>query len=78
MTTRVYDAREFDDGETYVVLINREKLYALWASEKQIPAGWRRVSRAGSRSQCLDYIREAWGEKVRPALKYACYSTRIH
>lgn len=54
-----------EDTRTYVVLVNHEEQYSLWLADKQVPLGWTVVGKPGSKSECLDYVREVWTD-MRP------------
>jgi MbtH protein len=49
----------------YDVVVNHEEQYSIWRSDREPPRGWRRAGKAGSREECLDYIREVWTD-MRP------------
>lgn len=49
----------------YVVVVNHEEQYSIWPEYREIPAGWERTGKAGSKQFCLDYIDEAWTD-MRP------------
>ena len=54
-----------DDTQEYSVVINDEEQYSIWFENREIPNGWRAVGRKGSKSECLDYIRDTWTD-MRP------------
>lgn len=56
---------EQEDERTYLVVINDEEQYSIWLQDKQIPAGWRAVGKAGKKAECLQYIDEVWTD-MRP------------
>jgi MbtH protein len=49
----------------YKVAVNHEEQYALWMCNKENAAGWRDTGIAGTKSECLDYIRSVWTD-MRP------------
>ena len=57
----------FNDDEDfeYRVVINHEEQYSIWPTIKPIPSGWRDVGKAGSKAECLAYIKEVWTD-LRP------------
>jgi MbtH protein len=61
---RVTDRHE-EAPPAYDVVVNHEEQYSIWRSDREPPRGWRRVGKAGSREECLDYIREVWTD-MRP------------
>ena len=51
--------------DLYVVLINDEEQYSLWAADREVPAGWRVVMDAADKGKCLAYVDEVWTD-MRP------------
>lgn len=60
-----YDNIEQDDKTIYTVLINQEEQYSLWFANREIPPGWKKAGKSGSKSECLLYIKEIWTD-MRP------------
>jgi MbtH protein len=54
-----------DDGIRYVVVINDEEQYSIWAEHRELPAGWHTVGVAGTKQECLDHIEDVWTD-MRP------------
>ena len=54
-----------DDARQYHVVSNDEEQYSLWPTGRPVPAGWTALGVTGTRSQCLDHIREVWTD-LRP------------
>jgi MbtH protein len=50
--------------ERYLAVINHELQYSIWPAAKPIPNGWREVM-AGSKEECLEYIKQNWTD-MRP------------
>lgn len=50
----------------YVVVMNNEEQYSIWASDREIPAGWMVQPMTGSKEECPSYIRTHWTD-MRPA-----------
>lgn len=44
----------------YHVVINHEEQYSIWPIGKDIPLGWTIVHKEGTKSECLEYIKEVW------------------
>lgn len=42
----------------YVVVVNHEEQYSIWPEGRALPAGRTAVGEAGSKENCLAYIRE--------------------
>ncbi len=56
----------FDDASgQFVVLVNDEEQHSLWPSFAEVPAGWRTVFGADTRSACVAYVEEHWTD-LRP------------
>ncbi|MFF9347878.1 MbtH family protein [Streptomyces sp. NPDC014734] len=55
-----------DDGVAqFVVVINDEEQYSIWARERELPAGWREAGFSGTREECLAHVDEVWTD-MRP------------
>lgn len=58
--------QERDQDKTlYKVVINHEEQYSIWPEDRDVPPGWNEVGKSGTRSECLEYIREVWTD-MRP------------
>lgn len=53
------------DATVYAVVVNAEEQYSIWDDERELPDGWRKVGKRGSREECLEYIDEVWTD-MRP------------
>jgi MbtH protein len=49
-----------DDSLEFVVLVNQQEQYSLWPVFAERPAGWTMRFGPTRRSDCLDYIEQAW------------------
>ncbi|MFE7710990.1 MbtH family protein [Streptomyces sp. NPDC057486] len=47
------------------VLVNDEDQYSLWPTYLDVPSGWRETEKAGSKEECLAYVKEVWVD-MRP------------
>ncbi|MBQ0985585.1 MbtH family NRPS accessory protein [Streptomyces sp. F63] len=47
------------------VLVNDEEQYSLWPEYLAVPAGWKETGTAGSKEECLEYVKEVWVD-MRP------------
>jgi MbtH protein len=56
---------EDTDETLYKVVVNHEDQYSIWPSNSASPAGWRDVSKIGTRAECLEYIKQVWTD-MRP------------
>jgi MbtH protein len=54
-----------NDTRSYKVVINHEEQYSIWFADRDNPSGWRDAGKAGTKSECLDYIQEVWTD-MRP------------
>jgi MbtH protein len=54
------NSKETESTMNYKVVINHEEQYSIWFADRKNPLGWRDVGKSGSRSQCLEYIKEVW------------------
>jgi uncharacterized protein YbdZ (MbtH family)/predicted MFS family arabinose efflux permease len=54
-----------DDNARYEVLRNDEEQYSLWLAGHDVPAGWHRVGKEGSKEECTAYVDEVWTD-MRP------------
>jgi len=54
-----------EDTTIYKVVVNHEEQYSIWPDYKELPLGWKGVGMAGSKAECLAYIKEAWTD-MRP------------
>ncbi|HKV91969.1 MAG TPA: MbtH family NRPS accessory protein [Candidatus Angelobacter sp.] len=56
---------EREDTRVYIVVVNDEEQYSIWFANRELPAGWRRCDKQGSKRECLDYIGTVWTD-MRP------------
>ncbi len=54
-----------DDNARYEVLRNDEDQYSLWLAGHEVPAGWHRVGKEGTKEECSAYVDEVWTD-MRP------------
>lgn len=54
-----------DDDARYEVLRNDEDQYSLWLAGHEVPAGWHRVGKEGTKDECSAYVDEVWTD-MRP------------
>lgn len=55
----------------YVVVVNDEEQYSLWAEGRPVPDGWQPAGVSGTRNTCLDYISEVWTDMRPKSLRRA-------
>ncbi len=56
---------EDDPARRFQVVINAEEQYSMWPEGEKIPDSWKSVGKAGTKQECLDYIKEVWVD-MRP------------
>ncbi len=49
----------------YQVVVNHEEQYSIWPADRELPLGWKAAGKTGTKSECLDYIKEVWTD-MRP------------
>jgi MbtH protein len=68
---------EEEDTRAYKVVVNHEEQYSIWPSDREAPAGWREVGKAGSKAECLAHIKEVWTD-MRPLSLRKKMEVRTH
>ena len=53
------------DDIRYAVVVNHEEQYSIWWADRDLPAGWKKVGKEGTKQECLDHIEEVWTD-MRP------------
>ena len=54
-----------DDDTTYEVVVNHEEQYSIWPADRELPLGWTKAGKQGTKQEVLDYIEEVWTD-IRP------------
>jgi MbtH protein len=49
-----------------VIVRNHEEQYSIWPGDEAVPTGWVPIGVPGTKSECLDRMRELWTD-MRPA-----------
>jgi MbtH protein len=49
----------------YIVVMNEEEQYSIWAADAELPAGWQATGFSGSKDECLTHIAQVWTD-MRP------------
>ncbi|MEW2304987.1 MbtH family NRPS accessory protein [Streptomyces sp. NPDC006655] len=52
-------------SQQWLVVVNDEEQYSVWAADRDIPQGWRAVGVSGPKEDCLDHIERVWTD-MRP------------
>ena len=56
----------WDSEDTeFEVVMNMEEQYSIWPATMDVPPGWSKVGKAGTKQECLAYIEEVWTD-MRP------------
>jgi MbtH protein len=58
-------AEDTADERTYWVVSNHEEQYSIWLAGRELPLGWHREGKEGSRDECLAHIATVWTD-MRP------------
>ena len=45
---------------------NDEEQYSICPSDKEVPLGWMKPGKVGTKEECLSYVKEVWTD-MRPA-----------
>lgn len=56
---------EREDTTVYEVVVNHEEQYSIWPADRELPLGWSKAGKSGTKTECLDYIKEVWTD-MRP------------
>ena len=56
---------EREDTTTYKAVVNQEEQYSIWPAHRDNPLGWSDTGKSGSKTECLEYIKEVWTD-MRP------------
>jgi MbtH protein len=61
---------DWQDGMVKVV-VNHEEQYSLWPAARENPPGWVDAGKAGTRAECLAYVKQVWTDMVPRSLRKA-------
>jgi MbtH protein len=64
------------DDVRYTVVVNHEEQYSIWPGDREIPAGWKDAGKSGTKTECLDYIKEVWTDMRPLSLRKAMDSSQ--
>ncbi len=51
---------EREDISVYKVVVNHQDQYSIWPAHRKNAFGWKDAGMAGSKQECLAYIKEVW------------------
>lgn len=54
-----------EETTIYDVVVNDDEQYSIWPSHKNLPEGWRKEGKSGSKQECLAHVDEVWKD-MRP------------
>lgn len=57
---------EREDTTIYKAVVNHEEQYSIWPADRENPLGWKDAGKEGTKSECLEWIKEVWTD-MRPA-----------
>jgi MbtH protein len=58
-------AKDQEDVQEYLVVVNHEEQYSIWPADREIPLGWKAEGFKGLKRECLAHIEEVWTD-MRP------------
>jgi MbtH protein len=53
------------DTTIYKVVVNHEEQYSIWPADRENALGWKDAGKSGTKTECLDHIKEVWTD-MRP------------
>ncbi|WGM39046.1 Protein MbtH [Caulobacter sp. NIBR1757] len=56
---------ENQDTTVYEVVVNHEEQYSIWPADRELPLGWNKAGKSGTKAECLAWIEEVWTD-MRP------------
>ncbi len=56
---------EREDTTIYEVVKNHEEQYSIWPADRELPPGWDKAGKSGTKAECLAFIEEVWTD-MRP------------
>jgi MbtH protein len=65
------EERTYDSQDDWLVVVNDEGQYSIWAHRRPLPAGWRMAGFRGTREDCLAHIEEVWTDMRPKSLREA-------
>ncbi len=63
---------------TYLVVINDEQQYSIWAADSPLPGGWHEEGFSGQKDDCLAHIEEVWTDMRPLSLRIAMEAADDH
>ena len=56
---------EREDTTIYDVVVSHEEQYSIWPAHRELPLGWNKAGKQGTKAECLAWIQEVWTD-MRP------------
>jgi len=54
-----------EETTVYTVVVNHEEQYSIWRADRDLPLGWKKAGKSGTKEECLAHIKEVWTD-MRP------------
>ena len=55
----------------FIVVMNDEEQYSIWAADRELPAGWRSAGFEGTKDECLAHVESVWTDMRPRSLRLA-------
>lgn len=54
-----------EDTTIYEAVVNHEEQYSIWPADRELPLGWNKAGKQGTKAEVLAWIEEVWTD-MRP------------
>lgn len=68
-------SEENSETSRFKVVLNHEEQYSIWPAERENAPGWNDAGKAGTKQECLEYIKEVWTDMRPLSLRRAMENT---
>jgi MbtH protein len=58
-------SEEREDTTIYEAVVNQEEQYSIWPADRELPLGWNKAGKQGTKTEVLAWIEEVWTD-MRP------------
>ena len=58
-------SEEREDTTIYTAVVNHEEQYSIWPADRELPLGWSKAGKSGTKAEVLAWIEEVWTD-MRP------------
>lgn len=55
----------------FIVVVNDEEQYSIWAADRDLPAGWHTAGFEGTKEECLAHVDSVWTDMRPRSLRLA-------